>query len=49
MQTLALVATAYRLAFCPLGILGTPVVEAIGLSREVVAVGAAMIGRHCEA
>ena len=45
LQTLALVATAYRLAFCPLGILGTPVVHAIGLSARVSAVGVALMGR----
>lgn len=45
LQTLALVATAYRLAFCPLGILGTPVVRAIGLSDHVSGVGVALIGR----
>ncbi|MYF31328.1 MAG: SagB/ThcOx family dehydrogenase [Gammaproteobacteria bacterium] len=45
LQTLALVATAYRLAFCPLGILGTPVVRAMGLSEYVSAVGVALIGR----
>lgn len=45
LQTLALVATAYRLAFCPLGILGTPVVRAIGLSEQISGVGVALIGR----
>ena len=45
LQTLALVATAYRLAFCPLGILGAPVVHAIGLSARVSAVGVALMGR----
>ena len=45
LQTLALVATAYRLAFCPLGILGTPVVRAIGLSRQILGVGVALVGR----
>ena len=46
LQTLALVATAFRLAFCPLGILGTPVVRAIGLSEQVSGAGVALIGRH---
>ena len=46
LQTLALVATAYRLAFCPLGILGTPVVRALGLSERLLGVGVALIGRH---
>ena len=45
LQTLALVAAAYRLAFCPLGILGLRVVHAIGLSTSVSALGAALIGR----
>ena len=45
LQTLALVATAYRLAFCPLGILGAPVVQAIGLSEQISGVGVALIGR----
>lgn len=45
LQTLALVATAYRLAFCPLGILGTPVVRAIGLAEHLSGVGVALIGR----
>lgn len=45
LQTLALVATAYHLAFCPLGVLGTQVVEALGLSERASAVGAALIGR----
>ena len=45
MQTLALVATAYRLAFCPLGILGGPVVHALGLAARVSALGVALIGR----
>lgn len=45
MQTLALVAAAYRLAFCPLGILGQQVIHAIGLSVSVLAVGVALIGR----
>ena len=45
LQTLALVATAYRLAFCPLGILGTPVVRAIGLSEQISGVGVALMGR----
>ena len=46
MQTLFLVMTAYRLAFCPLGILGTPVVHAIGLSGHATAIGVALAGRQ---
>ena len=45
LQTLALVATAFRLAFCPLGILGTAAIEAVGLADHLTAVGVAMIGR----
>ena len=45
LQTLALVATAYRLAFCPVGILGTPIVRAVGLSEQISGVGVALIGR----
>lgn len=46
MQTLFLVMTAYQLAFCPLGILGTRVVHAIGLSEHATAIGVALAGRH---
>lgn len=45
LQTLFLTATAYRLAFCPLGILGQEVIQAIGLPRDAVATGAALLGR----
>jgi hypothetical protein len=45
MQTLFLTATAFRLAFCPLGILGHEVIQALGLPRDVVATGAALLGR----
>jgi hypothetical protein len=45
LQTLFLTATAFRLAFCPLGILGREVIQAIGLPRDAVAVGAALLGR----
>ncbi len=45
LQTLFLTATAYRLAFCPLGILGQEVLQAIGLPRDAVATGAALLGR----
>jgi len=46
LQTLALVAAAYRLAFCPLGILGGEVVDALMLDREsALPVGCAAIGR----
>lgn len=48
MQTLTLVATAYRLAFCPLGILGDLVVHSLGLPEWASAVGVAMIGRRDE-
>jgi len=46
LQSLALAATAYRLGFCPLGILGGEVTEALGLdSADYQAVGSAIIGR----
>ncbi len=46
LQTLALTATAYRLAFCPLGILGGEVASSIGLDKEhSLSAGVAMIGR----
>jgi len=46
LQTTALAATAYRLAFCPLGILGNEVVAALDLNHTLVrAVGSAIIGR----
>ena len=45
LQTLFMVATAFRLAFCPLGILGHEVVRVLGLAPRVTPVGVAMIGR----
>ena len=45
LQTLFLAATAFRLAFCPLGILGHEVVQALGLKKRITAAGVAMIGR----
>jgi SagB-type dehydrogenase family enzyme len=46
LQTLALVATAYRLAFCPLGILGGEVLDALMLDRTTaLPLGCAAIGR----
>jgi SagB-type dehydrogenase family enzyme len=44
-QTLFLTATAFRLAFCPLGILGHEVVQALGLPADALATGAALMGR----
>ncbi len=44
LQTLALVATAYGLAFSPLGILGGSLVDSIGLAGEVRAAGVALVG-----
>ena len=44
LQTLALVASSYSLAFCPLGILGTAVLDAIGRAGRFSALGAALIG-----
>jgi hypothetical protein len=46
LEVLALVATAYRLRFCPLGILGGHVVDALALCLEqAIGVGCAIIGR----
>jgi Nitroreductase family len=45
LQTLFLAATAFRLAFCPLGILGHQVVQALGLEQRLIAAGVALIGR----
>jgi hypothetical protein len=44
LQTLFLAATAFRLAFCPLGILGHQVVQALGLEQRLIAAGVALIG-----
>jgi hypothetical protein len=46
LQTLALVSTAYSLTFCPLGLLGSEVVEAVAGSPRLVAVGSALIGKE---
>lgn len=47
LQTLAMVSAAYRLAFCPLGILGGEVVDALGLDRRTARpLGCAAIGRR---
>jgi hypothetical protein len=45
LQTLFMTATAFRLAFCPLGILGHEVVLALGLAERLAPAGVAMIGR----
>jgi hypothetical protein len=45
LQTLLLTATAYGLAFCPLGLPGQEVLQAIGMPRDAVATGAALLGR----
>jgi len=46
LQNLALAATAFRLAFCPLGILGSEVAQGLAVPRSrMIAVGAAMVGR----
>ena len=44
LQTLALAAIAYGFAFCPLGILGTSVLDAIGKAEQLSAVGVALVG-----
>lgn len=48
LQTLFLAATAFRLAFCPLGVLGHEAVRAVGLESSLLACGIAMVGRHLE-
>lgn len=48
LQTMFLAATAFRLAFCPLGILGHQVARALGLERRLTAVGVMLIGRPVE-
>lgn len=46
LQTIALVSAAYRLAFCPLGMLGAQIVDALGLDhRGAQPVGCAALGR----
>lgn len=44
LQTLALTATALGLGFCPLGLLGGEVVQALGPCGDVRAVGVAVVG-----
>jgi len=46
LQTLFLSATAFRLAFCPLGIRGIEVVEALGLGSRAIAAGVCLVGRN---
>jgi hypothetical protein len=45
LQTLSLVATAYRMAFCPLGLLGREVVNALGIGDHAVPLGVGLLGR----
>jgi Nitroreductase family len=45
LQTLCLAATAFRLACCPLGILGYEVVQALGLEQRLTAAGILLVGR----
>jgi len=44
LQTIFLSATAFRLAFCPLGMLGHQIVKYLGLESTLVAAGVALIG-----
>lgn len=46
LQTLFLAATAFRLAFCPLGMRGFEVAEALDLGDRTIAAGVCLIGRH---
>lgn len=45
LQTLLLSATAFRLACCPVGLLGGELVEAIGLEGRLIGTGVAVVGR----
>lgn len=45
LQTLFLSATAFRLAFCPLALLGREIAEALGLEGRLIGAGSAVIGR----
>lgn len=45
LQTLHLSATAFRLACCPVGLLGGELVEAIGLEGRLIGAGVAVVGR----
>lgn len=45
LQTLSLAATAYRLAFCPLGLLGREIVDALELGDQAVPLGVGLFGR----
>lgn len=49
LQTVALSATAYGLAFCPLGTLGTSVLRAIEKEEHLSATGVGLIGRPADA
>lgn len=44
LQTLALTATAVGLSFCPLGLLGGEVTEALGIGHRLRSVGVAVVG-----
>ena len=46
LQTLALSATAFGLAFCPLGTLGASVLRAIGKEEQLSATGVGLVGRR---
>jgi len=45
LQTLFLSATAFRLTFCPVALLGHELIEALGLEERLLGAGAAVIGR----
>lgn len=45
LQTLSLVSTAYRMAFCPLGLLGREIVDALGIGDQAVPLGTGLLGR----
>lgn len=46
MQSIALAATAFRQAFCPLGILGHEVPKALNAEGQLIACGVALLGRQ---
>jgi hypothetical protein len=48
LQTVAMVCTAYRLAFCPLALLGTEVVATLRAPHRLLAAGSGLIGYHAQ-
>lgn len=48
MMTLHLVSESLGLAFCPVGVLGTALTDALGAPRDWVAVGTCVVGTACD-